>query len=335
MIHPKTQSRILELDVLRGLAAICVVSFHYTTDYTLNYRPSYPMPFHFPWGAYGVQLFFMISGYVIFMTLEKTTNLLDFIISRFSRLFPAYWVAIILTFTTVSFFHLPGRESTFKDAIINLTMLQDWFGASRVDNVYWTLTVEISFYVVMGILYRLKLLKYIEMLVFCWVGFMYLNVHILILVMHIYVPVWIKTTGLLRYGSWFFAGILFYNLKNQGNTWTRYLMLLMCLVVQYTYRQEINPFGSFFLFVLFYFFIFGQLKWTVNPLTVFLGSISYPLYLIHQNIGYMTINYLYKLHLNSWLIFIIPVFLCIAIASAISFGIEKPAMRFIRQKYGH
>jgi peptidoglycan/LPS O-acetylase OafA/YrhL len=50
-----------------------------------------------PWGYLGVNLFFVISGFVIFMTLDRTLVPLDFVISRTSRLFPAYWAAIIIT----------------------------------------------------------------------------------------------------------------------------------------------------------------------------------------------------------------------------------------------
>ncbi len=329
----KAQERILELDVLRGLAAFSVLCFHYTTDYTVNYLPATPTLFQFPWGCWGVQLFFMISGFVIFMTLEKTKTLLDFVVSRFSRLYPCYWAAVILTFSAVSFFHLPGREISFHDALINTSMLQDWFGASRVDNVYWTLTVELSFYIVMGILFKTKMLKHIEILGLLWLVFMVWNIRVFLLIMHFHVPVWIKTTGLLRYGNLFFAGILFYNLKTKGSTWYRHFALLMCLGVQYIFREEINPFVVLGFFVSFYLFIYGKLSWIVNKPTVFLGTISYSLYLIHQNIGFIIMRYLYSLHLNAWLIFIIPTCCSILIASAITFGIEKPVMYLIRQNY--
>jgi len=329
----KPLDRILELDVLRGLAAFSVVCFHYTTDYTVNYAPATPTLFQFPWGCYGVQLFFMISGFVIFMTLEKTVTLLDFIVSRFSRLYPCYWSAVVLTFLAISFFHLSGREVSFHQALVNMSMLQDWFGVTRVDNVYWTLTVELSFYIVMGVLFKTKLLKHIEILGVLWLIFMVVNIRVLLLTLHFHVPVWIKTTGLLRYGDLFFAGILFYNLKTKGNKWWRHLALLMCLGVQYIFREEINPLVVLGFFILFYLFIYGKLSWIINKPTVFLGSISYSLYLIHQNIGFIIINYLYSLHLNAWMIFIIPTFCSILIASFVTFGIERPVMYFIRQKY--
>jgi peptidoglycan/LPS O-acetylase OafA/YrhL len=83
--HP---TRLLELDVFRGLAALAVVLFHYTTVYERTYDHHDEMLFDFSLGHYGVQLFFIISGFVIFMTLNRTKSALDFVVSRFSRLYP-------------------------------------------------------------------------------------------------------------------------------------------------------------------------------------------------------------------------------------------------------
>jgi peptidoglycan/LPS O-acetylase OafA/YrhL len=229
--------------------------------------------------------------------------------------------------------HLKGREVSLTDVLINATMLQDWFGVLRVDNVYWTLTIELSFYIVMAILFKTKMLKHIEILGLIWLVIMVWHIRIFLLMMDMHVPLWIKTTGLLRYGNLFFAGILFYNLKTKGNQWHRHVALFLCLCVQYIFREEINPLVVVGFFGLFYLFIYGKLTWLVNKPTVFLGTISYSLYLIHQNIGYVIINYLYSWHLNAWLIFIIPTISVIAIASAITFGIERPVMSFIRRTY--
>src|SRR4030095_2287642 len=88
--------RIGELDALRGLAALAVMIFHYTGHYGKNVghvdRPLLELAL----GNYGVQLFFMISGFVIFMTIEKTRTAMDFVVTRFSRLYPAYWASLLI-----------------------------------------------------------------------------------------------------------------------------------------------------------------------------------------------------------------------------------------------
>jgi hypothetical protein len=85
--------RLRELDSLRGIAAVCVLLFHlsYHTD------PYRQFPIQFPWGHYGVELFFVISGFVILMTLERSASRTEFVISRVTRLYPTYWCAVLFT----------------------------------------------------------------------------------------------------------------------------------------------------------------------------------------------------------------------------------------------
>ena len=93
--------RVRELDVLRGLAAAAVVLFHYTVRYGALYGYPAPPSVRVPTGFYGVEVFFCISGFVIFMTLDRTRRPMDFVVSRVSRLWPAYIVAIAVTFAVV------------------------------------------------------------------------------------------------------------------------------------------------------------------------------------------------------------------------------------------
>jgi peptidoglycan/LPS O-acetylase OafA/YrhL len=328
-----SSDRFLELDVLRGLAAFAVLCFHYTTRYAEIFSPTSPPLFRFPYGMYGVQLFFMISGFVIFMTLEKTKRPLDFIVSRFSRLYPCYWLAIILTFTVIRFIHLPGREASLTEASINFSMLQDWWRVKSVDSVYWTLPIELSFYFLMFLFFLTKNLKNVEIGGLAWLIFMVWSNRLLWLV-HWHAPYWLRVSELLNYGHLFFAGILFYKLKTQGNVWYRHAGLALCLVVQYMLRTDIIHsiiVGVFFL--IFYLFVLGKLKWAVNKPMVYLGTISYSGYLTHQYIGYIIIRYLYTLHANAYLRFIVPALCAILIATAITYGLERPAIFYIRQKY--
>ena len=94
----KSKKRIAEIDTLRGLAALWVVFYHYTYRYGQIYGENLLPWTVFKHGYLGVQVFFVISGFVIYLTLERRNNLLDFAVSRFSRLFPVYWAAIGVTF---------------------------------------------------------------------------------------------------------------------------------------------------------------------------------------------------------------------------------------------
>src|ERR1043166_3463819 len=110
----RESGRIGAVDALRGVAALAVVLYHYTQRYgelaehgktDAAFAGQYPSTgtvwFHVPWGHFGVQLFFMISGFVILMTVMKVRSVGEFAVLRLARLYPAYWVACGLTFGIV------------------------------------------------------------------------------------------------------------------------------------------------------------------------------------------------------------------------------------------
>lgn len=156
MADSKSAHRLTEIDALRGLAALAVVLFHYTTRFTEVFGANLTPSISFPDGHYGVNLFFIISGFVIFMTLDRTTRPMDFVVSRFSRLFPAYWAAIILTFSITHLLGLPDKLVDATTAFYNLIMIHGFFRIPHVDGVYWTLEVELLFYCGMFLLYRFR-----------------------------------------------------------------------------------------------------------------------------------------------------------------------------------
>jgi peptidoglycan/LPS O-acetylase OafA/YrhL len=95
-------ARLLELDGLRGLAALSVVLYHYTYMYNQFFGHRTKPLATFSRGMFGVDLFFIISGFVILMTVSRADNVLDFVVSRLSRIYPVYWVAIAFTFITLT-----------------------------------------------------------------------------------------------------------------------------------------------------------------------------------------------------------------------------------------
>src|SRR5262245_32108575 len=122
------RDRIRGLDALRGVAAFGVTLFHLTSQYHQDYTFSIPPTISFPFGSHGVTLFFIISGFVIFMSLERVERPMDFVVARFSRLYPNYWTAVILSTVALSLLPLPdtasGLSSRVFKACANLTMFQ-------------------------------------------------------------------------------------------------------------------------------------------------------------------------------------------------------------------
>ncbi|GAA3673543.1 acyltransferase [Arthrobacter ginkgonis] len=144
--------RLALLDGLRLVAAVAVVLFHWTAWHHGHWgsgtaREAWPVLSRLSvFGNMGVQLFFIISGFVILLSSYGKTPA-RFIGSRIGRLYPAYWAAVLLTGALVLFFWPEtGVRLSISDWAMNLTMFQQGFGVPHVDGVYWTLWAEMRFY---------------------------------------------------------------------------------------------------------------------------------------------------------------------------------------------
>jgi peptidoglycan/LPS O-acetylase OafA/YrhL len=324
--------RLLELDALRGLSALFIVIFHYTVRYHEIYGHSFsPLPV-FNLGQYGIHLFFIISGFVIFMTLQNTNKPFDFLISRFSRLYPAYWAALLVTFSVVFIFGLPGREVTIKDAFINLSMLSFYFTSPYVDGAYWSLTYELPFYAVMFLLFMLGLVNRIELIGAIWLA-LQITGYIAQTILGLHISDRVSAVLLLPYANLFIAGMIFYKIKVHGGSLVRQLLIGGCLLIQWIMYGVVSGIVVTIYLMIFYLFVTDRLSYIkLNPL-IFLGTISYCLYLIHQNIGYVIIRSLYEYNVNPVFSIFVALGLSLALAVLMTFYIERPARVFLKNNY--
>ncbi|MBK7673476.1 MAG: hypothetical protein IPJ27_01170 [Candidatus Accumulibacter sp.] len=123
-------------------------------------------------GRFGAELFFMISGFLIFMSLSKVRSgfkgLQDFAIARFSRLYPASWAVMCVTFLIALLFGLPGRSVEISDLPANATMLPSILRTPMVDEVYRTLEKELFFYFWMAAPLLAGALKNLRSILLMW-----------------------------------------------------------------------------------------------------------------------------------------------------------------------
>lgn len=145
-------ARFRELDGLRGIAALAVLVAHFTGSYNSFYVDDPHASFDFPQGAFGVQLFFLISGFVILMSAMRARRPTDFVISRVSRIYPAYWLSLILAVIIGRIFQTAQSQATAWEIAVNATMFQRFFQIPNIVDVYWTLAIELQFYILIFII---------------------------------------------------------------------------------------------------------------------------------------------------------------------------------------
>ncbi len=174
--------RLEALDGLRAVAALAVVASHFIVRWAAPYHEPtlYPhgnwiswLPFLEYAGSYGVLLFFLISGFVIMMTLERSSGILDFIGRRAARLWPAMIACATLSTLLINLsgtaFYYEGVERWYvtpveyfssiifvpPDMVAGALGIEEELTPRWVEGVYWTLWAEVRFYVLISVVFLL------------------------------------------------------------------------------------------------------------------------------------------------------------------------------------
>ena len=156
---PIKSPRNLGIDALRGFAAIAVMLYHFVGYFKISgVEPQFgkwivDIASH---GKLGVIVFFVLSGYVIAMTSQQVkfsfASSLRFLARRLTRLIPPYWALIvgltILYAAAKSAGYLANSQLTIAQVLANLFYLQGLAEAVPMSPVFWTLCIEVQFYLV-------------------------------------------------------------------------------------------------------------------------------------------------------------------------------------------
>jgi peptidoglycan/LPS O-acetylase OafA/YrhL len=295
--------RTESLDGLRGIAVISVLFYHLIYTFSMEFGFStYPI-LDFKYGFYGVELFFIISGYVIFFSLSKSGDIKAFLLKRFFRLYPTYWFCSLLTFLVVMLFPISeSRNTNLYDFLIGLTMFQAFSDRTYVDPSYWSLFIELWFYITFTIVAALRLFKNIYSIISIWLLLVLINCLVLE----------IDYIGFLlnfKYGSLFAAGICFYKIKIDNDSSFKPKLLISISILTTIVSLNENAqivLGTIIVYGLFFLALFVFPKFFSCSCFTFLGNISYPLYLIHQNIGFVILIHLKNHGMSNPLFVVIP-----------------------------
>lgn len=327
--NPKSRRRRLpEIDALRGIAACGVMLFHYVTVFPkffpklAGFSPG--VREGFTAGSYGVVLFFVISGFVITLTLDSTRHALDFAVRRFARLYPVYWAAILVT---VLFVHMSGETSLavpLPALLANFTMLHGLLYLPSVDGVYWSLLVELAFYACMLSLWAIGGLRRPERVVLGWLALK------LLCWLVPTIPWRLQILFVIEYIPFFLIGILLHRIWTGARTWRLQApYFAACLaVLLVTQSLKFALLGAFALLVVGA-AISGRARFLDRAPLRWLGAISYPLYLVHGSIGFIVMAEAIGRGISSLAAIPIAIAVALLLATALRLLIEQPAERAI------
>ncbi|WP_171165051.1 acyltransferase [Streptomyces sp. I05A-00742] len=291
--------RLAVLDGLRLVAALMVVVFHYTAlrgGWDQNPDDVFPHLRTFTrYGFVGVEVFFLISGFVICMS-TWGRSLGDFVVSRVSRIYPAYWFAIFLTAGVITLWPQVRSVENLDVVLTNLTMVQEAFGVWDVDGVYWTLFIELKFYVLFAIVVATGV-TYRKCVLFCGIW----------TVAAVVAPrsdsKLLQMWAMPLYTPYFVAGIAFYLMHRFKPTALLWGIVSMSLLIALhgmpkrvadntttsipVWPARLIVVAAFVIMALIALGHFNRIQW--RWLTT-AGALTYPLYLVHQYIGMTVIH---------------------------------------------
>ncbi|MCW2501722.1 MAG: Acyltransferase [Actinomycetia bacterium] len=335
--------RLVVLDGLRLVAALSVVVYHYTAGADRYWRN--PGLHTFPtisavtkYGWLGVELFFLISGFVICMS-SWDRGLGDFLVSRVSRLYPAYWFAVLFTTAVMWLAPTPIRSAPKPYQVLaNLTMMQTGIGSGDIDGPYWTLWRELLFYLLFAVVVW-RGVNYRRTVVFC--------------------VIWLATIALTwtnggffggvldpRYSVYFIAGIAVYLMHRFRPTALLWGLVGVCWLLGLYGLPPQLPYLEIYLHT--------HVSWTVSAVIVTAcfatiiavglgwlnriqwrwltpaGALTYPLYLIHATLGLTAIWYL-SLLVPKYLLVAGLIVAVLGLAWLIHRFVERPVARRLRR----
>lgn len=318
------RARLRELDALRGIAALAVVIYHYTARFPEMFPAVPHVGFAFTWGHQSVLLFFAISGFVISFSLDRATSVSGFAIKRFARLYPAYWGAMAITLLVEHVAGFRELQVPLVAVVANLTMLQGFAYLPGVDGVYWTLGLELSFYVCMVVLWLTGASRRLELALMAWLAIACLAWA------WPEMPSRLTMLLVLQYIPFFGIGMLAYRVWSGHRSWKQQLPYFVAMLVGVLVQMQSDAaIFALMLVGLFAALVHGKLRFlAVRPL-LWLGGISYALYLVHHNIGFVILLQSSAMRLPPAIAFWLALSVAVALAVLLRHFIEQPAERAI------
>ena len=343
--------RLPFIDGLRGIAASAVVVYHLSGNAALGSEPFANSLFahiaHF--GSLGVYVFFVISGFVITLSVGNGpingSFFWRYALRRAVRLDPPYWISMIVAIGLAILAQrmIPSLHKELPTAgaiLAHLFYVQNFLGYENIVAVYWTLCFEIQFYLTLLLVLWSSQLAATERTVSAAIRtpvFFIVSATLFVYSLGQLAGLWAPSIPGLFTHSWyaFCAGsACFITLQYR---WPRIGFLLTVLLLAGVSIYFASPAGlATLLTALVVYFAVGRghaQRWLAGPIAQYFGRISYSLYLLHPTIGWTTVSILKKIFGNAtsvWMgiALIAAGFAASIVASHLAYLlIERPSIR--------
>jgi peptidoglycan/LPS O-acetylase OafA/YrhL len=327
------------LDLLRLVAALSVLAFHYL------FRGAAPEPFldtGYPeaapyaiFGYLGVNLFFLISGFVIAWSAEGR-SWREFAVARFARLYPGYLVCMSASFLVLLMANDPRLPATAAGYLANLSMFAPALRHPFMDGVYWSIVLEIVFYAWIALLLMTGLFRRWRLpIIAAWLLIAAANELVL-------KSGAVRMALLTEYAPFFAGGMLAQYMVAKGRSAEAAILalaafLLSCNTLTVTRDWMQTHYGAslsltqllganLVIHALFAGAVLLRRKIVPTGVIVLLGGLTYPLYLLHQNIGYLALDALAP-QLDRWSALTLVTSAIVAAAWLICRFVETPVRK--------
>ena len=313
---PPEKITINSIVLLRAMAAlgVCFVHIQMGTDLKVNALIDYI----FMSGQQGVAVFFVISGFILPYSLYKKhyqlNGFFNFLLKRSVRVDPPYWFCIILLFILIP---LPLSALSFKDILYHLTYAVPFInGAHWYNDIFWTLSIEFQFYILLGLLYPIfNKLPY------------YITISLLIIVSVLCIKYTYRGIIISNVYQFVFGYIAFMAYTHIVDR-KKFIVILISFTIYILFAKSIVSAMIPAFTVLFIMLYKSNVK---VPVVNFIGNISYSLYLVHFPVTVFVYRLLSAFTHSPVILFIACLLSAILFAYIFNIVIEKPALKLSKR----
>ena len=317
----------------------------------------------FDFGRIGVLAFVAISGFVICPSLKGTkgAGAGKFVISRFFRLYPAFWASMIGAIVVL--FILQGKKIDRDQVLGNIPILYSFFDVMPLQGLYWTLEIELVFYFLclimflFGVLQKPLALFLACICLMCFQNYLSTNPDLRQQIVEAFNKDWGRMPWHLAIMFWGGLFRIWYDDRRSVATIWRIRIPNLLLVLVGLLLILLQPFltidrvienggglkqyGNMLAYILgMLFFIVGALYVRINnPFFVWLGAISYSVYLFHPIAARLIVTVIKSkfpeyADLNLGITLLLSTILTILMSACVYYLIEKPSIRWGRKLQG-